>query len=78
MSDEAWVYKTLKKDYKHESVNHAKEEYVRGVFHTNTIEGFLACSSVVSLVSITKYQQSIYIATVTSFRGVTVTVRQRR
>lgn len=40
-SDEAGVYKTLKKrGYTHTTVNHSKLEYVRGEAHTNTIEGF--------------------------------------
>ena len=37
----AGVYKTLHRlGYIHESVNHSISEYVRGVAHTNTIEGF--------------------------------------
>jgi transposase-like protein len=39
-TDEAWMYRGLKRHYPHESVNHSKEEYVRGAVHTNTIEGF--------------------------------------
>jgi transposase-like protein len=39
VSDENTSYNTLSKDYKHVSVNHGKEEYVRGAAHTNTIEG---------------------------------------
>jgi transposase-like protein len=40
-SDEAGVYKSLKKrGYTHTTVNHSKLEYVRGSAHTNTIEGF--------------------------------------
>jgi len=40
-SDQAGVYKTLHRlGYIHESVNHSISEYVRGVAHTNTIEGF--------------------------------------
>lgn len=40
VSDE-WVgYSPLSKsDYKHVVVNHSEKEYVRGAFHTNTIEG---------------------------------------
>jgi len=38
---QAGVYKTLHRlGYIHESVNHSISEYVRGVAHTNTIEGF--------------------------------------
>jgi transposase-like protein len=41
MTDEGRQYKRLKKHFaSHEAVNHAKEEYVRGNVHTNTIEGF--------------------------------------
>jgi hypothetical protein len=40
-SDEARVYKSLsKRGYTHTTVNHSKLEYVRGIAHTNTIEGF--------------------------------------
>jgi len=40
VSDEHHAYKKLNKVYKHESVNHREKEYVRGIFHTNTIEGY--------------------------------------
>lgn len=40
VSDENVSYKGLKKLYKHVKVNHSKGEYVVGVGHTNTIEGF--------------------------------------
>jgi transposase-like protein/predicted RNA-binding Zn-ribbon protein involved in translation (DUF1610 family) len=40
-TDELNSYKRLKMyGYKHGSVNHKAEEYVRGEHHTNTIEGF--------------------------------------
>jgi transposase len=40
-SDEWQAYKTLPKlGYSHTTVNHSTLEYVRGVAHTNTIEGF--------------------------------------
>jgi transposase-like protein len=40
MTDEAGYYgKTGKEFVKHETVNHSKDEYVRGEAHTNTIEG---------------------------------------
>ena len=42
ISDEWRAYRKLKEFYKHERVNHSKEEYVRGDVHTNTIEGFWA------------------------------------
>ncbi len=41
MTDEAGQYHDLGKDFaSHESVNHGKEEYVRGDVHTNTVEGY--------------------------------------
>ncbi|WP_229664757.1 IS1595 family transposase [Christiangramia forsetii] len=39
-SDEAPVYKQLKKVYTHDSVKHALNIYVEGAVHTNTIENF--------------------------------------
>jgi transposase-like protein len=38
MTDEYKAYKSLDKDFKHESVNHRKEEWARGNVHTNSIE----------------------------------------
>jgi transposase-like protein len=41
MTDEANQYKKIGKEFaSHDSVNHGKEEYVRGNAHTNTVEGF--------------------------------------
>jgi transposase-like protein len=41
MTDEAPWYKAIGKTFtSHESVNHRNEEYVRGIAHTNTVEGF--------------------------------------
>jgi transposase-like protein len=40
ITDTATMYHSLKLTYNHESVNHAASEYVRGEFHTNTVEGF--------------------------------------
>jgi transposase-like protein len=40
MTDEFSTYKMLNHLYQHETVNHSKKEYVRGVAHTNTIENF--------------------------------------
>lgn len=40
VTDEYRSYNELKRDYLHVTVNHSEEEYVRGAFHTNTIEGF--------------------------------------
>lgn len=39
-TDEAWVYRGVKRYYQHETVNHKMKEYARGRVHTNTIEGF--------------------------------------
>jgi transposase-like protein len=40
-TDEYGSYKSLqKRGYGHTTVNHSKLEYVRGIAHTNTIEGF--------------------------------------
>ena len=39
MTDSAWAYKSLGKEYAHQFVNHAVE-YVRGTVHTNGIENF--------------------------------------
>jgi transposase-like protein len=40
MTDEFKTYNTLNHLYQHETVNHSRKEYVRGVAHTNTIENF--------------------------------------
>lgn len=43
MTDESPIYKSiykLKRNYRHESVNHSAGMYVYGNIHTNTIEGF--------------------------------------
>jgi hypothetical protein len=39
ITDDFGGYRSLKGEYDHHSVNHSKKEYVRGVFHTNGIEG---------------------------------------
>lgn len=39
-TDSSHIYTPLKNVFKHESVNHTQNEYVRGNVHTNTIEGF--------------------------------------
>ncbi|MCX5997343.1 MAG: IS1595 family transposase [Chloroflexi bacterium] len=40
-TDESALYSNLDKyGYNHKTINHAKEEYVNGNIHTNTIEGF--------------------------------------
>jgi transposase-like protein len=39
-TDEWAAYKFMKLDYKHEVVNHAADEYVRGDVHTQNIENF--------------------------------------
>lgn len=40
VTDEFQSYKNMPKEYYHVSVNHKQKEYVRGEFHTNSIEGF--------------------------------------
>lgn len=40
VSDENVGYKGLNKNYTHLKVNHSKKKYVKGIAHTNTIEGF--------------------------------------
>lgn len=41
MTDEYLPYRSLGKEgYNHQSVNHGSKEYVRGVVHTNSLEGF--------------------------------------
>lgn len=42
MSDTMPAYTALRRDYTHQTVNHAAEEYVRGRVHTNGIENFWA------------------------------------
>jgi len=40
ITDTAGAYKDLSLTFHHEVVNHGRGEYVRGEFHTNSIEGF--------------------------------------
>ncbi len=43
MTDQASYYATLGKEFEgHESVDHSKEEWVRGDCHTNTLEGYFS------------------------------------
>jgi hypothetical protein len=43
MTDEANAYRNIGKRFaSHESVNHSKDEYVRGDAHVNTAEGFFS------------------------------------
>jgi transposase-like protein len=43
MTDEAHVYDKIGKEFaSHSTVNHSKEEYVRGIVYTNTAESFFA------------------------------------
>lgn len=45
MTDESPLYRGINKIFsKHLTVNHGKDEYVRGLAHTNTIEGFFSIS----------------------------------
>ena len=41
-TDEGRHYRPLRKDYKHETVVHSQEEWVRGAIHTNTVEGYFS------------------------------------
>ena len=40
VTDESRAYNKVKDKYNHDTVNHRAKEYVRGIVHTNTIEGF--------------------------------------
>jgi hypothetical protein len=43
MTDEATLYRPIGKGFKHHfTVEHGKEEYVRGAVHTNTLEGYFS------------------------------------
>lgn len=39
-TDESKLYNTLKRNYEHLTVNHRAKEFVNGMAHTNTIDGF--------------------------------------
>ena len=41
-TDEAGQYRKMGADFRHESVNHGADEYVRGDAHTNTAENFFS------------------------------------
>ncbi len=41
-TDDAGQYRHMNRDFNHAVVNHGKDEYVRGPFHTNTVEGFFS------------------------------------
>jgi transposase-like protein len=41
-TDDAGQYRHMGRDFRHEVVNHGAEEYVRGSFHTNSVEGFFS------------------------------------
>jgi transposase-like protein len=43
ITDEWVAYRSLWKDYRHSFVKHRIGEYVRGIIHTNNIEGFWSC-----------------------------------
>jgi hypothetical protein len=43
MTDEGGQYATFGKEFaRHETVNHGIGEYVRGPFHSNTVEGYFS------------------------------------
>jgi transposase-like protein len=39
-TDSSWMYTPLSETHTHHSVNHSEDEYVRGVIHTQGIEGY--------------------------------------
>lgn len=41
-TDDAGQYRHMGRDFRHEVVNHSAEEYARGSFHTNSVEGFFS------------------------------------
>jgi transposase-like protein len=41
-TDDAGQYRHMGRDFRHEVVNHGIEEYVRGQFHTNTVENYFS------------------------------------
>ena len=41
-TDDAGHYRPMKRHFHHEAVNHSAEQYVRGPFHTNSVEGFFS------------------------------------
>jgi transposase-like protein len=41
-TDDAGQYRHMGRDFRHETVNHGAEEYVRGGVHTNTVEGYFS------------------------------------
>lgn len=41
-TDDAGQYRHMGRDFRHESVNHSAEEYVRGAAHTNTVENYFS------------------------------------
>lgn len=42
VTDSSPMYVALKRTFDHESVNHVEHEYVKGIAHTNTVEGFFS------------------------------------
>ncbi|HEY2582660.1 MAG TPA: IS1595 family transposase [Mucilaginibacter sp.] len=42
VTDGHGAYRILAGEYSHEVVSHGEDEYVRGTFHTNTIEGYFS------------------------------------
>lgn len=42
MTDDAKYYWNLKHEFEHHSVNHSRNEYVRGAIYTNTIENYFS------------------------------------
>jgi transposase-like protein len=42
VTDAFKLYRGLRNNYTHQKVDHSKGEYVKGAFHTNTVEGFFS------------------------------------
>lgn len=42
VTDDAGQYRHMHKDFRHETVNHSNDEYVRGEVHTNSVEGYFS------------------------------------
>ena len=42
VTDDSGQYRHMHRDFKHETVNHSIDEYVRGEAHTNTVEGYFS------------------------------------
>ncbi|HMJ70848.1 MAG TPA: IS1595 family transposase [Cyclobacteriaceae bacterium] len=66
VSDDARGYSQVNQEYAHVIVNHSRDQYVNGAFHTNGIENFWSLLRGVLSGSTTKYPTSIYSVMLTS------------